>query len=498
MVAEDIRAENVYNIDEIGFLMGCSASAKVVEIVRHPRTDGKLFHSQDGNREMVTVLECICADGTALDPLVIYKAAELDAAWFEDSLDDIPENMLFAHSGNGWTNSDIAMEYLERHFGPGSVSERKAAGAVRVLCFDGHTSHVNGRFLQYCVDHRIIPICLPPHTTHKLQPLDVGIFSPYKNYYSEELKRRFDRHERSVTKQNFHKVLLSARPRAFREENIKSAFRKTGLFPADPSDIISDLTIKKQCREGAADELERPSSPPLDLAGVPLEAVRHIPPPHNPHTLQKTGHALINFIERLNVPETYAYRARVTVEGLMECGEKLFTREDEQNERIRNLETEVRMLKDAKKKQRRMTIPESGFVLRDKAAVEKFLAAGKSAEMSEAQSRVSRTESQVSRLEEKLGAEQAIFEKHEAKEKAGTLGKRCRPSSKVGESVQKLRDQLAKAQLELSARKQHLQELQERDGICSSADSDEASGAEDGQELAPEELAPEQLFDYDF
>ena len=56
-------------------MMGFAASARVIEIIEYPRTnDGKLYHSQDGNREMVTVFECICADGTSLPPTIIYKA----------------------------------------------------------------------------------------------------------------------------------------------------------------------------------------------------------------------------------------------------------------------------------------------------------------------------------------------------------------------------------------------------------------------------------------
>lgn len=54
---------------------------------------------------------------------------------------------------------------------------------------------------SYCLNHRIIPFCLPPHTTHKLQPLDVCIFSPYRNYYRRELCLRFANREYGVGKQ---------------------------------------------------------------------------------------------------------------------------------------------------------------------------------------------------------------------------------------------------------------------------------------------------------
>lgn len=63
-------------------------------------------------------------------------------------------------------------------------------GKKRMLLLDGHVSHVNSHFLQRCIDYNLILVCLPPHTTHKLQALDKGIFGPYKQAYSTELKDR--------------------------------------------------------------------------------------------------------------------------------------------------------------------------------------------------------------------------------------------------------------------------------------------------------------------
>jgi len=104
----------------------------------------------------------------------------------------------------------MAMEYLRRNFGPNSISAEKAMGEFQLLLFDGHSSHINIKFLDYCIAHQIIPFCLPPHTTHRLQPLDVSIFSFYKHQYQRELTRRFERHEYGVLKQNFYEILRTA------------------------------------------------------------------------------------------------------------------------------------------------------------------------------------------------------------------------------------------------------------------------------------------------
>lgn len=52
---------------------------------------------------------------------------------------------------------------------------------------DGHVSHMTWEFFDFCLSHKIVPIFLPPHSTHQLQPLDVGLFSPLQKYYSNVL-----------------------------------------------------------------------------------------------------------------------------------------------------------------------------------------------------------------------------------------------------------------------------------------------------------------------
>ncbi|RPA98633.1 CENP-B protein [Choiromyces venosus 120613-1] len=146
------------------------------------------YNNTDGSHEFITVIEGICADGTALDPTLILKAEEFVAEWFK-KVKGVPENILFGHSHNGWTDEKMAKEFLRRNFGSESISVQKAAGQYQLLFFDGHSSHVNTGFLEFCISQKIIPYCLPPHTTHCLQPLDVSVFSPYKHQYQKELTR---------------------------------------------------------------------------------------------------------------------------------------------------------------------------------------------------------------------------------------------------------------------------------------------------------------------
>jgi len=43
------------------------------------------------------------------------------------------------------------------------------------------------KFLDFCIKQKIIPYSLPPHTTHRLQPLDISIFCLYKHQHQQKV-----------------------------------------------------------------------------------------------------------------------------------------------------------------------------------------------------------------------------------------------------------------------------------------------------------------------
>jgi hypothetical protein len=71
---------------------------------------------------------------------------------------------------------------------------------------DGHGSHVTWDFLKYCIDNNIICLCLPPHSTHKLRPLDV-CFGPLQKRYSEEIDKWMKARNSSIDKGIFLKYV---------------------------------------------------------------------------------------------------------------------------------------------------------------------------------------------------------------------------------------------------------------------------------------------------
>ena len=53
----------------------------------------------------------------------------------------------------------------------------------RILLFDGYGGHLSYRVAKTAMDNKIHLVCLPPHTSHALQPLDVGCFKSAKSMW---------------------------------------------------------------------------------------------------------------------------------------------------------------------------------------------------------------------------------------------------------------------------------------------------------------------------
>jgi len=107
-----------------------------------------------------------------------------------------------------------------------------------MLILDGHGSHLTPQFDLICAQNNIIPICMPPHSSHLLQPLDVGCFAVLKRVYGclvEESMRLGINH---IDKLDFLAAYPKARLEAFKSENIKNGFAATGLVPFNPEQVL--------------------------------------------------------------------------------------------------------------------------------------------------------------------------------------------------------------------------------------------------------------------
>ncbi|KAF1828973.1 hypothetical protein BDW02DRAFT_651685 [Decorospora gaudefroyi] len=66
------------------------------------------------------------------------------------------------------------ISWLEQVFNRKTKQKARLSRDWRLLILDGHGSHLSMDFIEYCEAHKILLAVFPPHSTHTLQPLDVG------------------------------------------------------------------------------------------------------------------------------------------------------------------------------------------------------------------------------------------------------------------------------------------------------------------------------------
>ena len=103
-------------------------------------------------------------------------------------------------------------------------------------------------FEDYCTRNGIITICMPAHSSHKLQPLDLVPFSVLKRAYGLYVEGLMRRHQTHLEKQDFLAGFLTAFKAAFTESNIQSGFEAAGLVPLDPERVIFTLDVTEVAR----------------------------------------------------------------------------------------------------------------------------------------------------------------------------------------------------------------------------------------------------------
>jgi len=141
-------------------------------------------------------------------------------------------------SPNGWTDDFLCTEWFEKCFIPQATACRVSDAPI-LLIYDGHGSHNTTPLIELAREHNIILFCLPPHTTHKLQPLDVGVFGPFARAWLDRCDEYADDHGEEMPREDFIKEYMAIRAATFKPQTILSAFRKCGICPLDRQ-VFSD------------------------------------------------------------------------------------------------------------------------------------------------------------------------------------------------------------------------------------------------------------------
>ncbi|XP_077286031.1 uncharacterized protein LOC143911145 [Arctopsyche grandis] len=212
----------VYNLDETGTTT--VQKPKKVIAAKGSKQLNKVTSGERGT--LVTTCCIVSATGAALPPAMVFPRKKFQP----HMLNKAPAGTLGLAQPTGWMNTEL-FPHVVTHFVKvtGSSKENPC-----LLILDNHESHLAPQALNIAKNNGVTILTIPPHTSSKLQPLDVSVYGPLMTFYNGAADSWVLRNYGvPLNIYNTSEILGVAFEKAMTPANIKSGFRKTGIFTED-------------------------------------------------------------------------------------------------------------------------------------------------------------------------------------------------------------------------------------------------------------------------
>lgn len=227
------QPHQIYNLDETGVSTVPTKDPKVIT-PRGKRRVVKISSAERGTN--VTAVCCMNAGGSFVPPFLIFPRVRMQPAYMNNT----PPGFIGVAQESGWMTADTFIKYLEhfiRHVRP-SESNRI------LLLMDNHASHVTLQAVNLCRENYITLLGFPAHTSHRMQPLDVSVYGPFKGVWSRVCEDFLSNNPgRVITLLDIGSLFGKAYLKVATIANAMSGFRATGIEPFD-SQIFTDADFE--------------------------------------------------------------------------------------------------------------------------------------------------------------------------------------------------------------------------------------------------------------
>lgn len=238
---EKISERDIWNIDETGY----TTVQKPKKIIA-PKGQKQVGQITSGERgQLVTVCCAISGSGRSIPPFMVFPRVNFKTMM----LTGAPPDSAGTASPSGWMTSETFYLYLQHFTTHVQCSQERKV----LVLLDNHESHISIKSLDFSKKNGIILLTLPPHCSHRLQPLDVSVFSSFKNACDLVAKEWMRNHPgRVITIYDISHIIGKAFPIAMTISNIINGFKKTGVCPYNPSifkeeDFLPSYVTDRHC-----------------------------------------------------------------------------------------------------------------------------------------------------------------------------------------------------------------------------------------------------------
>lgn len=210
----------IWNLDETS----CTTVTKPPKViaVRGSKQVGQVTSAERG--DLVTGLFFISAAGNTVPPVFVFPRVHFQ----ERMLKGAPIGSKGLAHSTGWMTENCFVESLKHFKQHVNPSENNRA----LFIMDNHVTHVNIKVVEFARENNIIILTLQPHCSHRMQPLDVSVYGPFKTRYRQAMNNWMTTNPgKRVTVMEIAELVNAAYGYSFSISNICSGFEKTGIHP---------------------------------------------------------------------------------------------------------------------------------------------------------------------------------------------------------------------------------------------------------------------------
>lgn len=229
MTKYNFPPNRIHNMDETG-ISTVQKPGKILAPRGQKQVGGVTSWERGKN---ITVVCAMSASGIYTPPMFIYPRKRMSPLLQRGG----PPGAIYRCSHNGWSNEELFLDWL-KHF---QRTTKSSEEDPVLLLMDNHGSHISLQCYDFCRTHHIHVVSLPPHSSHRLQPLDVSFYGPLKNAFNKEcdnfMKTNF---HQNITPYDIAPIFSKAYLRIATLEKAVAGFKACGIFPFQPDKFSED------------------------------------------------------------------------------------------------------------------------------------------------------------------------------------------------------------------------------------------------------------------
>lgn len=176
-------ADMVVNVDQTALYHGMSRSrtlerrgARTVRVLENPAASVRS-----------TAVLAVSLSGEKLNPLIVFKGRPQGSISRNILLNriNLPATIEYSVQENAWADERVMIEWIEKCFSPYLVDKSRRS----LLILDTYKAHMTARFVSAVSALNCDIIYIPGGLTPILQPLDISVNKPIKDYIRDSYSR---------------------------------------------------------------------------------------------------------------------------------------------------------------------------------------------------------------------------------------------------------------------------------------------------------------------